>query len=197
MKTCFFFGTFNPPHLGHLHIAEKARELCGCYEIIFVPAYKPPHKLGIHVGKARLKMVEMMAKKLGNARVSDIEFLRETPSYTYVTICEFYKKYKFDELPGFIIGDDAFCRIESWYKADELKKLVKFILFPRNDGNAKKEEILADLRKKGYNFERMKTETYDVSSTEIRAEIAQKRSLAGLVLPETEEFINENGLYEN
>ena len=82
-------------------------------------------------------------------------------------------------------------------KADELKKLVKFILFPRNDGNANKEEILADLRKKGYNFERMKTETYDVSSTGIRAEIAQKRSLAGLVLPETEEFINENGLYEN
>ena len=74
-------------------------------------------------------MVKLAAAYNSKFMVSDIEFKREGKSYTYLTICELYKQYNIDGKIHFIIGTDAFDFIESWYEADKLKEIVKFIVF--------------------------------------------------------------------
>ena len=81
---------------------------------------------------------------------------------------------------NFIIGTDAFSKIESWYKANELKDLVHFIIFPRKDYEIKNLE--------NWDYEIADMEFIDISSTDIRN--GDKKS------KELEEYINKNGLYK-
>src|SRR3989338_2629632 len=105
MKIGILGGTFNPIHIGHLILAEEAREKLGLGRIIFVPTYLPPHKdsADIAAAKMRLKMVRLAT--LGNKyfSVSDLEIKRDGRSYTIDTIKEFKQRYAQDEL-YFIIG---------------------------------------------------------------------------------------------
>lgn len=196
MKLCVFQGTFNPIHNAHLGAAEYIIEKFKYDKILFIPAFKPPHKdydenLSIH----RLNMVKLAVSRNTHFLVSDIEFNRQGKSYTYLTICELYKIYNIDGKIKFIIGTDAFKNIESWYKPDELKTLVDFMVFIReNDFNPKEFERLKEL---GYCFEFMPMEFNDISSTEIRERVKRGQSVAGLVPPEVEEYIRKYELYKD
>ncbi len=81
-------GTFDPIHLGHLALARAARASLGLDEILFVPAARPPHKLGRPISPAsdRLAMVELAIEGEPATRVSDIEIDRSGPSYTVDTV---------------------------------------------------------------------------------------------------------------
>ena len=93
MKKCYIFGTFNPIHNSHLKIAEYLL-LQGYNKAVFVPAYRPPHKdFDEKEAAKRLEMVKLAVKNHKNFEVSDIEFKRKTPSYTYDTIKQIYKVY--------------------------------------------------------------------------------------------------------
>lgn len=196
MKLCLFQGTFNPIHNAHIQVAEFALRKLDCGKVIFIPAYKPPHKesddkFAIH----RLNMVKLACKNCQGLDVSDIEFQLNGKSYTYLTILELYKRYDIEGKIKFLIGTDAFEKIESWYKTDKLKELVDFVVFIR-ENNCDKSRF-EQLREKGYNFEFMPLEFLDISSTEIREKIAKGASIKGLVPEITEEYIIENGLYRN
>ena len=124
MKLCVFQGTFNPIHNAHLRVAKYVLNKYDFDKLLFIPAYKPPHKkyddnMSIH----RLNMVKLAIEDEHNSKieVSDIEYKREGKSYTYLTICELYKKYEIEGKINFIIGTDAFKDIENWYEADKLK----------------------------------------------------------------------------
>ena len=196
MKLCVFQGTFNPIHNAHLGVAEYLVKNLKLDKIIFIPAFKPPHKnydekFSIH----RFNMVKLAVKSNPNFLVSDIEFLRQGKSYTYLTICELYKKYEIEGKIQFIIGTDAFKNITSWYKAEELKKLIDFIVFIRENNFSPKD--FEYLKKEGYNFEFMPMKFNNISSTEIRNLIKQGKSIKGLVPDNVEEYIKENELYKN
>lgn len=196
MKLCVFQGTFNPIHNAHLGAAKYIIEKLHYDKVIFIPAFRPPHKdykenYSIH----RLNMVKLALEGNPHFIVSDIEFKRCDTSYTYMTICELYKSFAVEGKIKFIIGTDAFKRIESWYNADELKKLVDFIVFIR-ENNFNPEEFI-NLKEKGYSFEFMPMEFNDISSTEIRERIKDGRSVTGLVPEKVEEYIKENELYKD
>lgn len=196
MKLCVFQGTFNPIHRAHLKVAEYVSGNYSFDKILFIPAYKPPHKdydpdMSIH----RLNMVNLAIKNNPNFECSDIEFHNEGKSYTYLTIKELYKDYNIDGKISFIIGTDAFEKIASWYKTDELKKLVDFIVFERtNDFNPDKYDYLRD---KGYNFIFANMKYYDISSTQLRSRIANGETISDIVTEEVERYIKQNGLYKN
>ena len=195
MKTCYFQGTFNPPHNGHLLIAEFVLKNTEYEKVVFVPAYKPPHKsLNEENPFHRLNMVKILVSNKQGLDVSDIEFQREEPSYTFVTVKNLIKNTETKDKPAIIIGDDAFDKIETCYKTEELKKTVDFILIPRKNGSDEKK--LNFLQKKGYNYKRLNMPCVDISSTEIRNLISKDLPTDGLIPEEIRRYADENNLYK-
>ena len=94
MKIGVLGGTFNPIHIGHLILAEEAREKLSLDKLIFVPTYLPPHKdnSDIAPAKARFEMLKLATRGNKYFCVSDVEIKRDGRSYTINTINEF-KKY--------------------------------------------------------------------------------------------------------
>ena len=129
--------------------------------------------------------------------VSDIEYLRDGLSYTYLTVKELYEKYDIEGKINFIIGTDAFKKIESWYESDKLKDMLDFILFAR-EGEKELEAdatYLQNLREKGYNYKMMTLPFMDISSTKIRENIYNSVPIQKLVPAEVEKYIDKYGLY--
>ncbi|MCR5261701.1 MAG: nicotinate (nicotinamide) nucleotide adenylyltransferase [Candidatus Gastranaerophilales bacterium] len=198
MKICLYQGTFNPPHLGHLQVAKFACDALHFDRVLFIPAAKPPHKALAETKEQalhRLRMTELLVKDYPQFEVSDIEFQRETPSYTLVTIQELYKQGVLTEKPAFIIGDDAFAKIDTWYHADEFKELIDFVVLPR--GNDFDKEVFDRLAEKGYNYTRLDMPKINISSTEIRDLAGFHKSLENLTTKEVEKYIYDNNLYKN
>ncbi|MCM1009355.1 MAG: nicotinate (nicotinamide) nucleotide adenylyltransferase [Fusobacterium sp.] len=192
MNICLFCGTFNPVHNAHLRMAEHVLRKFGFEKIIFIPSYIPPHKCADDA-QHRLKMVELAISGRKGFEVSDIEFSLGETSYTYLTVLELQKRLGTSEKFNFIIGTDAFEKIESWYEADKLKDLLHFIVSRREDDcNLARFDYL---REKGYDFDFTNLAFYDISSTELREKIACGESVSGLVPQKVEDYIIENGLY--
>lgn len=132
MKIGILGGTFNPIHIGHLIIAEEAREKLGLERIIFVPAYLPPHKDNSDIAPAhhRLNMAKLAIKGNKYFLVSDMEIKRDGRSYTIDTIKEFKKIYPDEDL-YFIIGSDLLTYLDEWKDLSEIIKMVKFVAATR------------------------------------------------------------------
>ena len=196
MKLCVFQGTFNPIHNAHLRMAQYALEHFDFDKILFIPAYRPPHKdYDDTLSPHRLKMTQLAISENSNFEVSDIEYRSEEKSYTYNTIKQLCEIYPIDGKISFIIGTDAFEKIESWYKTDELKKLVDFIVFMReNDFN---EDRFFHLSEKDYSFKFAKMDFIDISSTELKEKIKNNHPIGDLVAKKVEYYIKENELYKN
>ena len=195
MKLCVFQGTFNPIHNAHLYLATEISKLYNFDKIIFIPAYKPPHKdYDINLSHHRYEMIKLAIKPFKDFSISDIEYKREGLSYTYYTIQELYKTYNVEEKIHFIIGEDAFAKIQTWHRADELKDLLKFLVFPRsNSSNLEFDE----LKSKGYNFDIVRIPFMDISSSQIREKVQKNGNIEKLVPKKIEEYINKNGLYRD
>ena len=194
MKLCVFQGTFNPIHNGHLAMAQYVKSVYNYDTILFIPAYKPPHKeLDDDMSNPRFQMVKLAVGGEGFFGISNIEFQNERFSYTYLTILELYKRYKIEGKIGFVIGSDAFREILDWFEADKLKTLVDFIVFPRDLDIDK--DRLAFLHYKGYQFTIAKMQPIGISSTNIRKRIEANQNISTLVPTVVLEYINKNGLY--
>jgi nicotinate-nucleotide adenylyltransferase len=101
--------------------------------------------------------------------------------------------YNIDGKINFIIGTDAFEKIESWYEAEKLQNLVDFIVFVREN-----EPVNFDyLKAKGYSFKFAKMNFTDISSTELRRRISHNEPINDMVTKEVEDYIRKNGLYRN
>lgn len=195
MKLCVFQGTFNPIHNAHLAMANYVKKTYDYNTILFIPAYKPPHKeFDDTMSNHRFQMVKLAVSGEGFFGISNIEFQNEKFSYTCVTIQELYKRYKIDGKIGFIIGFDAFREITEWYEADKLKDLVHFIVFPRE--NEIDKDRLALLHYKGYKYTIANMPPIDLSSTELREKLESGQSVSGSVPSAVLEYIRENGLYK-
>lgn len=195
MSICLYQGTFNPIHKIHLEVAKFAKEYYNFDKIIFIPAYMPPHKtvdktLAMH----RFNMVKLAIKNIPFFNISDIEYKFRGNSYTYNTIVKLKNDMNIDNKINFIIGTDAFEKIESWYKTNELKELVHFIIFPRTNSFNKSD--FNQLKEKGYDFEFAPMKYKDVSSTQIRRNLRNGESIKGLEIPQVMEYIKENDLYK-
>lgn len=194
MKLCIFSGTFNPIHRAHLKMAEYVLENFGFDKIIFIPAYKPPHKdYDTNMCTHRFNMVRLAIEYNPHFEISDIEYRHEGKSYSYLTALQLKKQYCTEDKINFIIGTDAFEKIETWYEAEKFKDLVDFIVFVREN----KTVNFDDLKEKGYSFEIARMPFIDISSTELRERIKEGKSISNLVTEEVEEYIYKNGLYRN
>ena len=193
---CYFFGTFNPIHSGHIEIAKKVKELKGFDNVIFVPSYMPPHKVeGLANYINRLEMVRLA---VGSDNTSDIERTLKVPSYTYRTIEKLYEENNNQKI-NFIIGYDQFFKLESWKEPEILKEKIHFIVIPRKfqNGQTMSEKAFEYFKNKGYSFEVLNINFLDVSSSIIRAMVEHGYDIIGLTTKEVKEYIENNRLYKN
>ena len=102
-------------------MAEYVLSHYGFDKIIFIPAYKPPHKdYDLNMSQHRFNMVKLATQYNPHFVVSDLEFKREGKSYSYLTALKLCEEYNVEGKIHFVIGTDAFEKIESWYMADKL-----------------------------------------------------------------------------
>jgi len=193
---CYFFGTFNPIHLGHIEIARQVKEKLNFEKIIFVPSYMPPHKVDDLENFAhRLEMVKLAA---GIENTSNIEFKLKVPSYTYRTIEKLYEENNNQKI-NFIIGYDQFFKLESWREPEKLREMINFIVIPRKfqNGQVMSERAFDYFKNKGYSFEVLNINFLDVSSSMIRAMAEHNYDITGLTTSGVKEYIERNRLYKS
>lgn len=131
-KIALFGGTFDPVHLGHIHLAETAREQLGLDEIRFLPCRISPHKLDQMPTSAqdRLQMLRLATAHLPWAVVDDFEIGREGPSYSWQTAEAMAAKFPEARL-FWIMGGDQWRVLLDWAQPERLAACVEFIVFTR------------------------------------------------------------------
>jgi nicotinate-nucleotide adenylyltransferase len=114
-------GSFNPIHVGHLVLAEEARERLALQRILLVPNRVPPHKAKNAMAPAehRLRMVELASAGNPGLEPSDIELRREGESYSLHTVEQLIEEHG-DWAIHFLIGADTLPELPTWYRIREL-----------------------------------------------------------------------------
>ena len=121
-------GTFDPPHYGHLLIANEVYHALNLEEVWFLLNQIPPHKQGRNITsvESRLHMLELATEAEEHFSICLEELSRKGPSYTYDTMLQLTKKYP-DVQFHFIIGGDMVEYLPKWYNIEALLNLVTFV----------------------------------------------------------------------
>ena len=190
-------GSFNPPHLGHLFIAQTVYREFNLDGIMLLPLGMPPHKKNIAPKADRERMCRMLAKAAGNGMdVCTIELNREGYTYTVDTLCQLREKYP-KYIFYYIIGTDTLFQLETWRDYRRVFAYTEFICVPRpgDDPNKVYDKIKQLDRQYGKKILLCMQSGPDISSTQIREEICYNRSTEGMLLPEIREYIDKERLY--
>ena len=195
MSIALYGGSFDPIHIGHLITAENALETYNLEKVIFIPSYITPLK-GRELeasDKNRFEMTKLSTKDNFKFEVSDYEISKEGVSYSYHTVKYFSELYKNKKI-YFIIGTDRAKDLKKWYNIEELSKLVTFIFTARN-GESLEEIIASDEFYKTISYEIMISPIIEISSSLIRDNIKNNKSINYMVTDECKAYIEELGLY--
>lgn len=185
-----FGGSFDPPHLGHLIVAEYVRAECGLKNILFVPAGQSPHKLQGPIASAsdRVAMTRRAVKGNRAFGVSDGEIRRKGISYTVDTVNALVAENPGAEL-FLILGADSFADFSSWKSPDSIVSMATLLVYPRIG--------ISDLKNQKYarHAEFIPAPQIEISSSVIRRRVATGKSIRYLVPEPVERYILSHGLY--
>jgi|TARA_B100000470_G_C19773472_1_gene384175 nicotinate-nucleotide adenylyltransferase len=193
MKTCIFGGTFDPPHIGHLLIAQTIIESENFERLIFVPANISPAKKGkiISSSKKRLDMLNMALTGNENFEISDFEINKGDVSYTIDTITEFANTLNLDKKDlYFLMGSDTLGGFHNWKDPKKIMNLCNIIVAIR-PGFTPSDIPQWILDKVHF----ANIPQFEISSTTIRARWRDGKTIRYMVPKEVWEYINKNGLY--
>ena len=192
-------GTFDPFHLGHLSIMEAAAEERLFDRIILLPARVSPFKIGREIAdrEDRIAMLECVAAEYPSVTVSRLEIDSTRVSYTFDTLTEMQKQCPGDRL-WFIVGSDSLLSLERWYKGRELLRGFSFVLAPRPGFDRTDTEAHIQRYRELYGTEIriLHNRLRDISSTEIKKNIREGKSIDSLVPGPVADYINEHRLYQ-
>jgi nicotinate-nucleotide adenylyltransferase len=192
-----FGGTFDPPHIGHLILAEYAREALGAAKILFVPAADPPHKDSTRTGtEQRLAMLERSIADNPHFALSLVDVERPGPHYSLDMIRILQTQYPGSEL-FFLIGADSLRDLTHWHQPEQLIRLCKLAVLPRPDVKVAADMHEAKLPGLAEQVVMLDTPLVDVSSTEIAARLRAGKSVRYLVPQPALDYIVANGLYRD
>ncbi len=200
-KTGILGGTFDPIHIGHLLLAMAAYEQAQLDRVLIMPTgisyFKASREMKVTDPKLRLLMTEAAIKDVPFFECSDIEARREGNSYTFETMEELRSLFPDDEL-YYIVGADTLCMMHLWKEPERIFRSCRILVTERAGqvGSEKLEAAVSDLeRRYGAVISRITLREMDISSTDIRERVMQKKPIRWMVPEAVEEFILQNGLY--
>lgn len=190
-------GTFDPVHYGHLVIAEDARVYLKLEQVLFVPAYQPPHKPidSYWPFEHRVRMLELAIADNPQFGISLIEERRSGPSYTVDTIQQLQSELGPATQIFFIIGMDSLGSILSWRKPDELLHLCRIVVAERAGYRVDLTALEAALPGLRPRLELIDTPELSISSTDLQRRIRLGLSVRYQLPPQVEAYIHEHRLY--
>lgn len=185
-------GAFDPIHVGHLLVAEAARDQFGLEEVWFMPSHLPPHKREAGVsGQQRLEMVSVAIAGNPYFKPLDIELVRGGISYTIDTMKELQQLHP-DIHFHFIIGADMINYLPKWEGIEELVNMVKFIGLQR-PGSMLELDSLPQFIEDAVVLAEMPL--VDISSSLIRRRAAKGQSVRYMVPESVYEYMIRSGIY--
>ena len=206
-------GTFNPIHLGHLAAGRAAQASLDLDRVLFVPSHAPPHRTDslLASGYHRLQMTALAVAGVPGWEASDVELVRDGPSYTYDTLIALRTAEPASQF-FFVTGADAFADIATWRHYPDLLELAHFVVITRTGTSFDHlrsrlpalaprmvpcETTTASTRRQVSSpaIFLVNAVTPDVSSTEIRRRVAAGEPLAGLVPDQVAAYIAAHHLY--
>ncbi len=189
MRVGVFGGLFDPPHTGHLVIAQHITEEFHLEKMLFIPAGNPPHKHQYSPYDIRHEMTVRAITGNEKFAVSDIE--RKMPDKTYTIEVIRALRQESEEEFYLVIGSDQWLEIGTWKDPEALFKECRVVVVRRPNY-----EIAKDSRF----YDRIMISSapmIDISSSMIRARIKKNQSVRYLVTESVQEYITENNLYQS
>jgi nicotinate-nucleotide adenylyltransferase len=185
-----FGGSFDPVHLGHLAVAEAAADQLGM-AVRFLPAREQPFKRAAHVASPEQRAAMLDLAVVGNPRlgVERIELGLPAPSFTVRTLRALAAR----DGPGeraarvtLLLGADAVRDLPAWYESEALPGLADIVVFARPGSDLPRHPLVTRM---------IDVPALDLSATQVRAYVAQGRSIRYLVPDAVREYIAAHGLY--
>jgi nicotinate-nucleotide adenylyltransferase len=206
-------GTFDPVHNGHLHLAEQAQRFFNLEKVVFIPAYRSPHKLALEPVSCehRLAMLTLALDGLPSFSMDKIEIDKNKVSYTIETLKELQSNH-LDWNMFLILGADAFQAIDTWKQCSQLLDFCNILVGTRpgaelqvSDSVKNKLTLSASARDKKVfkNLEKGTGVTFfqisplDISSKNIRQRIHRQEEVKNLLPPSIDHYIMQHQLYRN
>ena len=192
-----FCGSFNPPLFSHLSLAEQLLNSDENIEkIIFIPVNNKYNKDGLISDEHRLNMLNLVCEKNPRFEASNIEFNTPRQPYTFETMQAMQKIYPEKEI-RLIIGTDNLNQLDTWYEIEQLLSKFKVFVLARAEDDI--ENIIYNhnlLSKYSSSFIKSNISIRtNLSSSFVRNEIKNHRSVKYLLSDEIIEYIKNNNLY--
>lgn len=184
MRLGLLGGSFDPPHVAHLIVAEVARVDLGLDRVLFVVAGRPWMKSHVTPARHRLAMTRLATVADQAFEVDDREIHREGPTYTIDTVEELLQERPGAELM-LIVGADQLRRLDDWKATERLRDLVRLAVAPR-PGHGLPSDVAA---------ERLDAPVMAVSSTDLRERFARGAAVRHQLPRGVEAYVRRHGLY--
>ena len=195
-------GTFDPIHLGHLIIAEQARDQYQLDRVLLIPSghsyFKDHRSKKVQPAQVRLEMTKIAAGSYKPFEVSDIEVNRPGNTYSFETLEELKALNPESEL-FFIVGADTICSMRTWREPQRIFDVCTVLAAMREDQVDPEEfqrETQALEKDFGARIYPVSIPNIGISSTQIRERAASGKSIHYLVPDALESYIIESGIYK-
>lgn len=191
MRICIFGGSFDPPHIGHLLVAQTVCEAEKFDKILFIPANRPPHKNNISGVNDRLAMLNLAVEGNPNFEISDIEIQRGGISYTIDTLKAIRPNIikEEDEL-FYLIGSDSLLEFSQWKNPREILQNCNVVVAIRP--GFRPSDIPAWIL---HQIHFANIPRFEISSSNIRKRWTKNKTIRYLVTLPVWEYINHHKLY--
>jgi nicotinate-nucleotide adenylyltransferase len=205
-----FGGTFDPPHRGHLQLAEAAHSQLRLDVVLWMPAAQPPHKqqrTGTRSDKSgqddaltaahhRAAMIRLAIADHPQFLLSRLDLDRPGPQYTADLCVLLRDRYGPGTMFWFIVGEDSLRELPTWHTPERVLALCRLAVFPRQGPPVDWDElgtIIPDIRDR---VDWLQGQPIELSSTDIRRRARQGESIRDLVPSAVWDYIQEHHLYQ-
>ncbi len=190
MRIALFGGTFDPPHIGHLLMAEAAQAQFHLDRVVFLPTGQPPHKSVVTSARHRLAMTRAAVRGYPHFSVSAWEAAQKRTVYTYETLAHFKSLWPRAQV-HFILGSDSLAQIDRWRQGRTLLKQARFLVVDRLEHRWS--ALPARVRAQTAHVD---MPPVAIASHTLRKAIRQKQSVRYQVPAAVDRYIHQHHIYQ-